>query len=96
MDRILEKLVNVSGGIGIAALAIAMLLVPYSDLNAGTNFTQCYMGDCFGVIGVFPNPPNCSYLGSCNPPAPACNCYGPTWPVTVDGILTCPANCSAD
>lgn len=34
MDRILEKVANVFGSVGIAALAVAILLVPYADLNA--------------------------------------------------------------
>ncbi len=80
MNRTWEKIANAFGSVGIAALAVAILLVPYSDLNAATSSApaNCAGGhNCatgctvtsqmicsFG--GCDTSPPNCTNCG-CSP-----------------------------
>lgn len=90
MNRIRDHFVNVLGSVGIAALGIAVLLVPNIDLNAATGSTRCYLGGCYGYINIA----NCAYTGDCNPAAPTCVCSGPSYPVNEGGVWICPAYCN--
>lgn len=90
MNRIVENLANVVGSIGIAALAIAILLVPYSDLNASiSSSTPCNVMTCNGewIAGG-----NCEYSGTCSP-AGCILCIGPGKAVVKNGDFFCPATC---
>lgn len=99
MNSANDKLGNVLGSVGIAALTVANLLVPYSDLNAGISPPPpptCANKDCYGTVG---EPiPVCSYNAvaeACDPTS--CTCTGPDYAVyNEDEMLVCPANCVPD
>ena len=71
MNGISEKFANVLGSVGIVALVIAMLLVPYSDLNAASS-SGTY---CVFTRAAFYNKAtgNCGCNGDCVP-NPPCSC----------------------
>lgn len=78
MNRISDKLANVLGSVGIAALAIAILLVPYSDLNAAASSGSCYCCNSCGSAVLTDKSWVCKIgteLGSCSPGQPGAACY---------------------
>ena len=91
MNRIVENLANVLGSVGIAALAVAILLVPYSDLNASvSSTTPCSVMTCAGEWEL-PGP-TCTYSGTCTPSG--CTiCSGPKKPIVFNGGFFCPSIC---
>jgi hypothetical protein len=92
MTHIRDQFGSVLGSIGIVALAIAILLVPKSDLNAANpGSVGCAVVTCAGTLSA-EDPPGCTYAGDCN--LIRCQCTGPDWPVqNQDGIWICPPYC---
>lgn len=99
MNRISEKFANVLGSVGIAALAIAVLLVPYSDLNAAVSSAggtpcniTCSPGVKNGKCGCF--------NGGCTPAPPCPSCTSttvivippPPYPPFAICYCSCPAS----
>lgn len=97
MDRVLEKLANVSGSIGIAALAVAILLVPYSDVNAAGPPPPLCISTCLASGNPYATPPTCSRSGSCSPAQKGVTCFGCTVGVYTfpNGNLACTCGCTA-
>lgn len=77
MNRIGEKLVNLVGSVGIAALAVAILLAPYNELNAAASSSSCQLGTCSSTNDG-KSPPVCGKTGYCDPTSCACQYSGPT------------------
>lgn len=85
MNRISEIVAKVSGSVGIAALAAAILLVPHSDLGAATNVTYCVFTCTTGFNG------NCYCNGDCTP-NPPCGCT-PHQTILGGGLVKCECTC---
>jgi hypothetical protein len=90
MIRIWERLASVSGSVGIAALAVAILMVPYSDLNAATSSAGNCVNSC--TPAGQPGSCTCPAPGVCvaNPPVTCSNCI----PGSIFGQCIC--GCRAD
>jgi hypothetical protein len=93
MHQIWEKLRYGFGSVGIAALAVAILLVPYADLNADCSSGVLCDSTCFGSG----DPPDCSCGGGCSPCKVGVTCVGCAITVVTlpNGGQECSCACSA-
>lgn len=97
MERILGKVTNMLGSVGIAALAVAILLAPTNDLNAAAaGGPVACVNNCQSTGGnPNANPPTCTCGGTCDPTQgnTCTTCLPGTF--TIGGVKVCTCLCSA-
>ena len=77
--------------VGIAALAVAILLVPYSDLNADGSSNVCN-NNCTRSG----TPPNCSCGGTCDPAQTGATCTTcQPGTITIGDVTQCTCFCKS-
>lgn len=93
MNRMGDRWQSVLSSVGLALLAIATVLVPYSDLNGSIpNPKPCAVSTCSGTPKLVGGVGQCTYDGSCTPTG--CTlCTGPETPTLVNKMFFCPSSC---